>query len=111
MPTNRRQYNKGGSTGLYVQHPERAELLCKFTQTERARINEVPATLVADRSAMAVHEALDQGIDLCIQQGSHEILGAIEQQGLQVACVYALTQPKNKPLSSGAMGRGSLMPR
>ena len=62
VPTIRKQYNKGGSTDPYVQHPERAELLRKFTPAEHARIKGVPATLVADMSATAAHEALGQGI-------------------------------------------------
>jgi DNA (cytosine-5)-methyltransferase 1 len=62
VPTIRKQYNKGGSTDPYVQHPERPELLRKFTPAEHARIKGVPATLVADMSATAAHEALGQGV-------------------------------------------------
>lgn len=62
VPTIRKQYNKGGSTDPYVQHPERPQLLRKFTPAEHARIKGVPAELVEDMSATAAHEALGQGI-------------------------------------------------
>jgi DNA (cytosine-5)-methyltransferase 1 len=62
VPTIRKQYNKGGSTDPYVQHPDRPELLRKFTPAEHARIKGVPEELVAGMSVTAAHEALGQGI-------------------------------------------------
>lgn len=62
VPTIRKQYNKGGSTDPYVQHPEQAGLMRKFTPAEHARIKGVPADLVNGMSATGAHEALGQGI-------------------------------------------------
>ena len=62
VPVIRKNYNKGGSTDPYVQHPENVNLLRKFTPTEHARIKGVPAHLISDMPATTAHEMLGQGI-------------------------------------------------
>jgi DNA (cytosine-5)-methyltransferase 1 len=80
VPTIRKQYNKGGSTDPYVQHPECPELLRKFTPAEHARIKGVPSKLVADMSATAAHEALGQGIVVVPFRALFKRLGDCLQQ-------------------------------
>jgi DNA (cytosine-5)-methyltransferase 1 len=62
VPTIRKQYNKGGSTDPYVQHPQNPRLLRKFTVAEHARIKGVPVELVDGLAATTAHELLGQGI-------------------------------------------------
>jgi DNA (cytosine-5)-methyltransferase 1 len=62
VPTLRKGYHKGGSTDPVLRHPDRPELLRRFTSAEHARIKGVPDHLVEGLSETTAHQLLGQGI-------------------------------------------------
>ena len=75
VPVIRRGYAKGGSTDPFIQHPQKPELLRKFTPGEHARIKGVPEELIDGLSATTAHQMLGQGIAYAPFRQLFECLG------------------------------------